>query len=211
MLRLFCDGLNRLTSEATTALEASAPLGTVSYTYDNASRPATMTAGNNPEVAYTFAAGNRLTAISSGGTAAVCLGYDAANRSTLLVLPGSVSASYAYDSASELTGLAYTYDNAARRATAAGTLFSSVAPGGVTSTTYNADNQLTALTTPSGTINPTWDLNGNLTNDGTSAYTWDVRNRLLAVGSLASFAYDAAGRRLSLTPGGGSTQYYLYG
>ena len=69
---------------------------------------------------------------------------------------------------------------------------------------------MTQQVTPKGTITPTWDANGNLTNDGTSAYTWDARNRLLAVGSLASFAYDAAGRRLSLTPGGGSAQYYLY-
>jgi len=93
--------------ETTTPPNTTTALGTVSYTYDKASRPATMSAGSNPEVVYTFDPGNRLTAISSGGTAAVCIGYDAANRRTLLVLPDSVSARYIYDNASELTRLAY--------------------------------------------------------------------------------------------------------
>lgn len=226
------DLLDRLTSETTTPPGTTTALGTASYTYDAASRPATMTAGSAPTLAYSFDPGNRLTGISSGGTASVCIGYDAANRRTLLVLPDGGSASYGYDAASELTvltdkpggslspctagtgtalgTLAYTYDDAGRRASAAGVnLVKSVLPGAVTTATYNADNQLTKWVTGAGRINPTWDANGNLTNDGTSVYTWDARDRLLAVGSVASFAYDAAGRRLSLTAGG-STAYYLY-
>ena len=63
-------------------------------------------------------------------------------------------------------------------------------PTAVSTTTYNANNQLTNW---NGTT-LTYDLNGNMTNDGATGYTWAARNHLSAFGSI-NFLYDACGRR----------------
>ncbi len=52
-----------------------------------------------------------------------------------------------------------------------GTLFTSVLPSAVTSSAYNAANQLTSRVTASGTQSTTRDANGSLTSDGVNAYT----------------------------------------
>jgi hypothetical protein len=44
--------------------------------------------------------------------------------------------------------------------------------------------------------------NGNPTNVGTNSLTWDARNRLAALGSVASFVYDGADCRQSITKSG---------
>jgi YD repeat-containing protein len=62
------DGLDRLTQEVTQQ-------GTVNYTYDNASRRATMTVVGQPQVTYTYDNANRLTTIVPG-TSTVTIGYD---------------------------------------------------------------------------------------------------------------------------------------
>ena len=53
------DGLDRLTSETT-------PQGTVSYTYDNAGRRASMTVQGQSAVSYCYDNANRLTQITQG-------------------------------------------------------------------------------------------------------------------------------------------------
>jgi YD repeat-containing protein len=68
------DGLDRLTQEITTQ-------GTVNYTYDNASRRATMTVVGQTQVVYTYDNANRLTTITQG-TSTVTIGYDDADRRT---------------------------------------------------------------------------------------------------------------------------------
>jgi RHS repeat-associated protein len=63
---------------------------------------------------------------------------------------------------------------------------------------YNSNNQQTGW----GGQTNTFDLNGNLTSDGANTYTWDARDRLIAMTGpsvAASFAYDAAGRRIRRT------------
>ena len=54
--------LDQLTSQAT-------PQGTVSYTYDNGGRRATMTVPGQAVVNYTFDNANRLTTIAQGASA----------------------------------------------------------------------------------------------------------------------------------------------
>jgi len=78
-------------------------------------------------------------------------------------------------------------------------------PAAVSSTVYNAANQLTGW---AGT-SPTNDLNGNLKTDGTNTYSWDLRNQLSAIsgGSTASFQYDGLRRRLGKTINGTSTSF----
>ncbi len=54
-----------------------------------------------------------------------------------------------------------------------------------------------------------YDANGNLTSDGTNSYGWDARNHLIAIGgaNLATFVYDALGRRAQKAINGGATQF----
>jgi len=79
-------------SEATTPASGTAA-GHVSYTYDNASRPATLLVGGGGGTAATYSYGfdpaNRLTSIVSSDSFSptICMEYDAANRRQALVLP----------------------------------------------------------------------------------------------------------------------------
>ena len=158
------------------------------------------------------------------GSTSVAFGYDNASRRTSATLPNGITAAYVYDAASELTSityktsggttlgtLTYTYGPDGWVTSRSGTLFTSVLPAAVMSSTYNAGNQLTARTTSGGTQSPTWDANGSLSSDGLNAYTWDARNRMTAIGSLASFVYDAFGRRVSATKSGTTTAYLYSG
>jgi RHS repeat-associated protein len=201
------DGLDRLTEES--VVQGATTLGTVDYTWDDASRPDTMTVSGQSAVTYTFDDANRLTDIVQGG-AHVIVAWDDASRRETLTLPNGIVATYGYDDASELTSLSYdkggsnvgtltyTYDAAGRIVARGGTLFQSILPAAQATTAYNADNQLTTW----GAATLTYDDNGNLTNDGTNSLTWDARNRLTALGSVASFVYDGVDRRQSIAKSG---------
>lgn len=210
-ITLAYDDLDRLTSETT-------PEGEITYTYDAAGRRASMTVDGQTTVNYTYDNANRLTQIAQG-TATVTLAYDAAGRRTSLTLPNGTVTEYGYDAASQLTSLtykngstvigdlSYEYDNAGRRTKIGGSFARTSLPSALTSTTYNAVNELTQR---SGTT-LTYDLNGNLTGDGTNTYTWNARNQLVSIsgGVSASFQYDAFGRRRSKTVNG-TSRNYLY-
>ena len=182
----------------------------------------TMQAGSQAQATSTYDNADRLTGITQGSNS-VAFVYDVANRRTSATLPGGITATYAYDVASQLTGityasgsttlgtLTYTYDKAGHVASRGGTLFQSVLPAAVTSATYNLANRLTARTAAGVTASPTWDANGNLTSDGTRAYTWNARNKLLTVGSTASFVNDGLGRRASATRSGTATAFLYSG
>jgi RHS repeat-associated protein len=207
------DDLDRLTSDAT-------PQGTVSYTYDNAGRRASLTVPGQSVVNYTFDNANRLTQITQG-TTTVLFGYDNANRRKTLTLPNGVVTGYSYDGASQLAGLTYSlgqtalgnltyaYDNTGRRNNVGGTYARTGLPLAMSQTGYNANNQLTTW----GTASLFYDLNGNMTSDGTHSYTWDARNRLkqIDLGNTASFTYDPFGRRATKSNVGTSTTFLYDG
>ncbi|HKT25906.1 MAG TPA: RHS repeat-associated core domain-containing protein, partial [Terriglobales bacterium] len=148
----------------------------------------------------------------------VSFSYDNANRRTSLTLPNGVSMSYSYDNASELTGisyalgqnslgnLSYTYDLAGRRTSVGGSLAAVNLPNAISTTAYNANNQLTQW----GTATPTYDANGNTLSDGTNTYVWNARNQLASMNLTGeSFQYDPFGRRTAKTILG-TTTHYLY-
>jgi RHS repeat-associated protein len=205
------DGLDHLTSETT-------PQGAVSYTYDNACRRTSFTPPGQSVANYFYDNANRLTQITQG-TASVSFSYDAANRRTTLTLPNGVSTAYTYDPASELTGLAYAsgsnalgnlayaYDLVGRRVSVSGAYARTGIPLAISTTAYNADNELTTW----GTANLFYDANGNMTSDGTHSYTWDARNHLTSIdgGSTATYTYDPFGRRASRNILG-TTTTFLY-
>ncbi|MDI3465366.1 MAG: Rhs family protein [Nitrospira sp.] len=206
------DDLDRITQEVTAQ-------GTVNYTYDNASRRATMTVVGQTQVVYTYDNANRLTQIQQG-TSTVTIGYDDADRRTSVTYPNTNSIIYGYNIASELTSLTYkqgattmgtltyTYDLAGNRLTTGGTFARSNIPPALTTTNYNANNQQTTF----GTTTETYDLNGNLatTTDasGTTTYTWNARNQLASISGpslSASCTYDSFGRRTGKTINGTTT------
>jgi RHS repeat-associated protein len=212
------DGLDRLTQEVTAE-------GTVNYTYDNASRRATMTVVGQPQVVYTYDNANRLTTIVQG-TSTVTIAYDDADRRTSVTYPNTNSITYAYNVASELTTvtykkgattlgtLTYTYDLAGNRIKTGGTFARSNIPPALTSATYSANNQQTVF----GTSTETYDLNGNLATftdaSGTTTYTWNARNQLTGITGpslTASFTYDSFGRRTGKTINATTTNFVYDG
>lgn len=207
------DGLDRITSETT-------PQGTVSYTYDAAGRRLTMQAGNQPQVSYGYDSGNRLTTITQGNTS-VTFTYDAANRRIAATLPGGISATYTWDAASQLNAISYSngsttlgeltygYDLTGHIISRGGSLFQSILPGAVTSSSYDLANRLTSRTAAGITTAPMFDANGSLTSDGVQTYIWDARNRLTGIAGVAAFTYDTFNRRQSATKNS-STTSFLY-
>jgi RHS repeat-associated protein len=153
---------------------------------------------------------------------AVSYTYDVADRRTSLTLPNGVVTAYSYDAASRLVGLSYnnaattlgnltySYDAAGRLINTGGSLARTNLPQAVSTTSYNSANQQTGF----GAQTLTYDLNGNLTSDGVNSYTWNARDQLVAIsgtGLSASFAYDAAGRRVSKTINSVTTSYLFDG
>jgi RHS repeat-associated protein len=206
------DGLDRLTSETT-------PQGSVLYTYDSAGRRQTMTVAGQPAVNYTFDNANRLTKITQGSSM-VQFAYDNANRRTSLTLPNSIATSYGYDNASQLTGLTYTlnsttlgnltysYDLAGRRTSIGGSYAATNLPNAISTTAYDAANELTQW----GTATPTYDSNGNMLSDGTNSFAWNARNELASMNMAAeTFQYDPLGRRVAKTVLGATTSFLYDG
>jgi RHS repeat-associated protein len=188
------DNLDRLTSETTAQ-------GTISYTYDSAGRRTTMQVTGQPQVAYTYDNADRLTQISQN-TSSTSFGYDNANRRTSLTLPNNVVVSYGYDNDSRLTGiiyqfgsnilgnLTYAYDQLGRRTQVGGSFARTGLPGAVTSTSYDAANELTNW----NGLGISYDGNGNMLSDGINAFNWNARNQVAKLNNI-SLQYDAFGRR----------------
>lgn len=212
------DGLDRLTQEVTAQ-------GTLTYTYDNASRRTTMTVAGQPTVNYTYDNANRLTQITQGANL-VTIGYDDADRRASLTLPNGNSVVYAYNAASELLSLTYkqgatvigdltyTYDAAGNRIKQGGSFARSTIPPALATASYNANNQQTTF----GTNTLTYDFNGNLQTvtdaGGTATYSWNARNQLAGItstGFAASFSYDSFGRRTGKTIQGTTTNFVYDG
>jgi RHS repeat-associated protein len=205
------DDFDRLTSETN-------PQGSTSYTYDNADRRATMTLAGQPSVTYGYDAADRLTSISQG-SASVGFTYDDAGRPLTETLPNGVVGAYTYDDASHLTGisyalgqttlgdLAYTYDAAGHRTSVGGSLARITLPTALGSATYNAASRITAW----DALSPTYDNAGQMTSDGTYTYTWNARGELTQVkqgaATIATYAYDAFGRRTNKTISGTTTRF----
>ena len=204
------DVLDRLAQETT-------GLGTVACQYDVLGRRTQMVANGQQPTTYQYDAASRLTRVAQGSVFAA-LGYDNADRRTSLGYSNGTSTSYAYDLASRLTNIThtgpsgvidavtYTYDAAGNRLAAnraSGT--ASLLPTAVASAIYDSANEQTQFAGAA----LQYDANGNLINDGVNTYQWDARNRLVAIsgGSIATFNYDAFGRRTNRTINGVVSQF----
>ncbi|MFZ6735849.1 RHS repeat-associated core domain-containing protein, partial [Undibacterium sp. Ji42W] len=108
--------------------------------------------------------------------------------------------------------LAYTYDANGRRTKTSGSLAKTDLPDTINTASYDANNRL--ATWGSQILN--YDANGNLTSDGLKTYIWNARNQLIQIKDstgteVASFSYDALGRRQTKTINGVSTGFMYDG
>jgi len=180
-----------------------------------------MTVSGQSSVVYSYDNANRLTQITQGSSI-VSFTYDVAGRRETLTLPNGVLIDYDYDGASRVTkitykkgvtvlgDLTYTYDKAGNRTKTGGSFARTGIPSAITSATYNAANQQTAL----GGKTMTFDNNGNLTGitdaSGTTIYSWNARNQLTGIsgpGVSAAFVYDGLGRREKKTVNSSLTEF----
>ncbi len=144
------DNLDRMTSEGT-------PQGSVSYTYNNAARRASMTVAGQTAVSYTYDTASRLTGLS-----------------------------YALG-ATTLGNLTYSYDNAGRRTNVGGSFARMRLPLAISSATYDTANAMFIIKDPRGIVYLTnlYDSNGRVSKqtqaDSTTfqfAYTLDSNGKV---------------------------------
>jgi len=149
---------------------------------------------------YSYDADGNITAVNDlvpNGTRSKAFGYDALNRLT------SATASGLYGTES------YTYD-------ALNNLRTRLTGGNTLTLNYDASNRLASVAqNGSVTTQYGYDAQGNrnsLTSSSTTtSYTFDAENQLLQVSGVESYAYDAAGRRVTKTNTSGAvTAYYFY-
>lgn len=106
----------------------------------------------------------------------------------------------------------YAYDLAGQRTATTGTWASDQLPA-ATASDYQSD-AANRLTSGNG-YTVSYDANGAPLSDGRgNSYTWDARRRLVAItqgpATVATFAYDAFGRRTAKTIGSSAATSYLY-
>jgi RHS repeat-associated protein len=200
------DTLNRLCTKtyAATAVSYGGTSGNylISYSYDLAGR---LIATSDDAAS--------ITAVATSASYAETMSYDALNHlvgahwahAPAQTLPTATSATfnYQYDATNRRIGQTATDKSLWNYPTTASSI------------SYTANNldQYTAV----GSASPTYDVNGNLTNDGTYSYCYNTESRLtkiLSAGTcaspttiVASYAYDAQGRRKSKTVASSTTTY----
>ena len=201
------------------------PQGSVAYTYDAVGRRQSMTAAAQAVTEYTWDNADRLRKILQGSEQ-VLFEYDDADRLTKTTLPNGVTQAYAYNAASQLTGigwaksdgtvlgnLGYGYSATLGRLTAqTGSFASILLPAASQGANAFDDNH---RQTQYNGQNLTYDANGNLTGDGSRTYVWNSRDQLVQIlqggNAIASYSYDALGRRIGKTEGGITTNYLYDG
>ncbi len=208
------DGFDRVV-EATTSVAA------ITYAYDKLGNRTRMRVPGQPDVEYQYDDVSRLTSMRSNSEV-VDYGYDEAGRMTALRLPNGNEAEYRFDKANQLSALvwskdsgevlgdsSYVYDMAGRISSHSGSLGPQSLPAGYLSAVFNDNNQQTMR---DGT-SYSYDSNGNLVSAEGRTYFWNARNQLERIELhgqvIASYVYDAVGRRISRTEFG-IKNTYLY-
>jgi RHS repeat-associated protein len=189
---------------------------TTNYGYDEAGNLVTTTlpSGNGYVGSRTYDRAGRLTEVMNekGGNVLSRFTYtlDEVGNPTSVVTPdGTIT--YTYDSLDRLTEacfaascpgpndpyIRYDYDAVGNRKT-------ETRPMGTTTYTYNSSDQLASQSGPGGTVNYTYDANGNETGAGNRTFIYDLANRLAtttAGGNTFTYTYDGDGKRLQASSG----------
>ncbi|MET0465389.1 MAG: RHS repeat-associated core domain-containing protein [Chitinophagaceae bacterium] len=186
----------------------------VDYTYNALSQNTAKTFGNKTSGDYTYQNKENLTAITfnPGSFVDLRFSYDKGNNiaETKFAHRNQSSEQYTYDNLRQLTRFAkgssletYSYDPVGNRSSANinGSSF-----------TYGVNN-MNAYNTITGQAPITYDMNGNVTQERGRQYRYDEENRLTRInnGAMASYVYDALGRRIQKNLPSDTTRYFYDG
>jgi RHS repeat-associated protein len=179
---------------------------------------------NATRSSYSYDVGNNvlvLANITSTGTtlSSFIYSYNKANNRTQVVEVNGDVVSWTYDATYQLTNehrsgansynITYSYDAVGNRLT----LNSN---GAITTSTYNAANELATSQTTSGVTTYSFDGSGNLLTslapgNQLTSYTWDGENRLTQValpsGIVDTFRYNGDGQRVQKQDSTGTTKH----
>lgn len=212
---------------------------TTTYLYDLVGNIASVTEPNGVVTTYSYNSLNRLTdevVKNAVGTTLASYSYtldNAGNRTgvteTQLLPNGTVNTrtvAYQYDNLYRLLSetisgdsqggngtVSYTYDLTGNRMSRT----SSVAGVSTSTSTYNANDELTSETDAGAITNYSYDANGNTTETSngttTTTFTYDSQNRLVKQNAGTSgeidIVYDGAGNKVSETVNGVTTKYLI--
>ncbi|WP_245975759.1 DNRLRE domain-containing protein [Paenibacillus prosopidis] len=188
------------------------------FVYDERGNLISVTYSNGTYVLYEIDEADRLISVKNYNAVGALRDsnsytYDV-NGNRTSVKTGSGTISYQYDELNQLTqetlldgtAIAYEYDVVGNRTK------KTVTQGGTpitTNYTYDAGNQLTTVNGQAYT----YDANGNLTGNGSKTFIYDEENHLIEVKnsvgtSLAKYAYDHGGKRISMTTSSGTIFYH---
>lgn len=187
----------------------------VTMSYDDSGRKSAMTYANGNSSAYSYNANGWLSQIKAAENILnLAFIYDAVGNITKRqdLIDDAQTETYGYDAISQLISFkrGTTVDNSYQFDPLGNRL--KVIENGVT-TTYTS-NRINGYSSISGgiTFTPQYDGNGNLLNDTDHQYRYNFNNKLVGVDSnLASYAYDALGRRISKTTAKRTITYFYVG
>jgi RHS repeat-associated protein len=202
------DGLNDVTA-------VSSPQGTIDYTYNSIGEETGMQVSGQNAVSYTWNANGDLTGAVQG-TAKTTYAYGANGLPVQTVLPNGVIQKDTFDAQGLITAMtdsysgatigsaSFSYNSDEQISSVTGSLAAQQLPAAVSSETYNADNELTAI----GSTTLGYDAAGNLTTDGAETYTWNPLGQLSSAKSPAgtyTYTYDPVGQQVTATTGSTTT------
>ena len=184
----------------------------VSMAYDDSGRESSMSYANGITTDYSYNNNGWLSQIASNEDIInLAFTYDAVGNITKSanLIDDSKTETYGYDAISQLTSFkrGTTVDNTYQFDPLGNRL--KVIENGVV-TNYNS-NRINGYSSISSGIyfTPQYDGNGNLINDTDHQYKYDLNNKLSRVDTnLATYAYDALGRRISKTTSSATTTFY---
>lgn len=204
-------------------LKEASDAGVVTYNYDEVGRRIGMTAGTQMKVEYRYNDADQLRRIVQGNEV-VEFDYDEIGRRKTMILPNGVTTAYVFNEASELTGLAYAkadgevlgtlgygYGPSGKRTAQTGSWANDLMPAASTDNAFDDNHRQVQYQGQ----NLSYDDNGNLSSDGTRSYVWNARDQLIAIQQsgqiVASFVYDALGRRVAKTEDAQTVRYMYDG
>ena len=125
-------------------------------------------------------------------------------------LGGTYSRAMTYDELDRLKTASGVWGSGSYSYDALDNLVSSTVGGRTVVATIGASNRLDALTINGTSINFSHDLNGNAVSRGGRGFVFDIGNRLQSAVGIASYTYDAHGRRVKTVSANGSVKLQFY-